>query len=84
MPVTFVTAFLDLNNIENRPNHKNTVFYIKKGLELLSFPHSFVIFIDAESLKLIPEEFKSMPNITFHTIDIKTLPVYHLTSHGTK
>ena len=27
MPVTFVTAFLDLNNIENRPNHKNTVFY---------------------------------------------------------
>ena len=80
MPVTFVTAFLDLNNIENRPNHKNTVFYIKKGLELLSFPHSFVVFIDAESLELIPKEFKSMPNITFHTIDIKTLPVYHLTN----
>lgn len=46
MPVTFVTAFLDLNNIENRPNHKNTLFYIKKGIELLSFPHSFVVFID--------------------------------------
>jgi len=60
MSVTFVTAFLDLNKIENRPNHKNTLFYIKKGIELLSFPYPFYVFIDTESLELIPEEFKSI------------------------
>ena len=78
MPVTFVTAFLDLNKVEKRPNHKNTLFYIEKGIELISHPYSFAVFIDKDSYQLIPEKFKSMTNITFHIIDFETLPVYQL------
>ena len=79
MSVTFVKAFLDLNTLEkNRPGDKNTSFYIQKGIELLSYPYSFIVFIDNDSYKLLPENVRSCETITFYTVEIETLPVYYL------
>ena len=46
---TFVSCFIDLNYYENRPENKNTDFYIEKGNQLLSMPFQFIVFTDKHS-----------------------------------
>lgn len=74
---TFVTSFIDLNNIENRRNDKKTTFYIENGLKLLSYPYKFIVFTDEKSLNSI-KNLKNAKNITYYTIDIENLPIYKI------
>lgn len=75
---TFVTSFIDLNQLENRRNDKKTNFYIEKGIKLLSYPYKFIVFIDKDSRQYLENTLKTnqnIHNITFYTINMEDLPV---------
>ena len=71
---TFVSCFIDLNYYENRPENKNTDFYIEKGNQLLSMPFQFIVFTDKHSLSKL----KKSENIYYILIELYDLPIYQI------
>jgi hypothetical protein len=72
---TFVTSFFDLNNFEDRREDKNTDFYVKNGLKLLTQPFNFVVFTDEKTKETLSKMIENKPNIKMITMNFEDLPV---------
>lgn len=69
----FITSFINLNENEKRPDHKNINFYLENGRQLLSNPYSFIVFIDKKSHELL--NIKN-DNVLFYIIELSDLPIF--------
>lgn len=78
---TFVSSFIDLNELENRPEDKKLSFYINNGIRLLSMKElPFVIFVDSKTKITLEDEKKIHelnPNVVIIETSSEELQVYN-------
>jgi hypothetical protein len=82
---TFVTSFFNLSLIEeDREKFRKNSFYIENGINLLSQPFNFIVFIDEDSQKIVEERMGGKrDNVTFITSVFQELPVFSILDKNT-